>query len=193
MKVLKFGGTSVGDAKSLKHVVDIVKNSGEQQVVVVSALGGVTNILVEMAEIASARKNNYKEHLKTLEVCHLNPIQHFVPVTQQSVIISFLKSQLNQLEEILESLFTINELTPKSLAKVSSYGEVLSSTIIFHILKNQGCNVELKDARELLFTHTKNDREVVNHQLSSEKTCAFLAESKAAIALLPGFIAQDEE
>jgi len=98
MKVLKFGGTSVGDAKSLKHVVDIVKNSGEQQVVVVSALGGVTNILVEMAEIASARKNNYKEHLKTLEVCHLNPIQHFVPVTQQSVIISFLKSQLNQLE-----------------------------------------------------------------------------------------------
>ena len=193
MKVLKFGGTSVGDAKSLKHVVDIVKNSGEQQVVVVSALGGVTNILVEMAEIASARKNNYKEHLKTLEVCHLNPIQHFVPVTQQSVIISFLKSQLNQLEEILESLFTINELTPKSLAKVSSYGEVLSSTIIFHILKNQGCNVELKDARELLFTHTKNDREVVNHQLSSEKTCAFLAESKAAIALVPGFIAQDEE
>jgi aspartokinase/homoserine dehydrogenase 1 len=74
MKVLKFGGTSVGDAKSLKHVVDIVKNSGEQQVVVVSALGGVTNILVEMAEIASARKNNYKEHLKTLEVCHLNPL-----------------------------------------------------------------------------------------------------------------------
>lgn len=193
MKVLKFGGTSVADAKSLKHVIEIVKDSKEQQLVVVSALGGITNILVEMAKRASTRQTNYTEKLATLESRHLNPIKAFVPVTKQSGIISFLKSQLNELEEMLASIFTLNELTPKSLAMVSSYGEVLSSTIIFHILQHQGCSVELKDARELLFTHTVNDREVVDHQRSAKKTRAFLQKSQAAIALVPGFIAQDEE
>ena len=74
MKVLKFGGTSVANAKSLINVIDIITQSKDQVVVVVSALGGITNLLVEMSERASMRQNNYKEHLETLENRHLNPI-----------------------------------------------------------------------------------------------------------------------
>ena len=115
------------------------------------------------------------------------------PVTYQSESISYLKSQLNELEELLESLFTLNELTTKSLSKISCFGEILSSTIIFNILKHQGCDVILKDARQLLFTHSINDREVVNQELSAEKTTHFINQSKEDIILIPGFIAQDEE
>ena len=193
MKVLKFGGTSVANPQSLTHVIDIVKSTSEPQIVVVSALGGITNLLVEMAENASSGISNYKEHLSTIETKHLNQIEYFIPVTQQSESISFLKSQLNELEELLESIYTLNELTKKSLSKISSYGEILSSTLIFNILKHQDCNVTRKDATELLFTHTINDREVVNHKLSAEKTTAFLEETKNDIILVPGFIAQDEE
>ena len=75
MKVLKFGGTSVANAKSLINVIDIITQSKDKVVVVVSALGGITNLLVEMSERASMGQNNYKAHLETLENRHLNPIE----------------------------------------------------------------------------------------------------------------------
>ena len=184
MKVLKFGGTSVANPQSLTHVIDIINSSKERQVIVVSALGGITNLLVEMAAKASSGVPNYKAHIDTIETRHLELIEYFVPVTQQSEIISFLKSQLNELEEILESLFTLEEATQKSLSKISSYGEILSSTIIFHILKHQDCKVTLKDARSFLFTHTLNDREVVNHELSAKKIYLTLKKLSALSPML---------
>ena len=193
MKVLKFGGTSVADSNSISHVIEIIKKSNAtKQVVVVSALGGITNILIDMAEKASRGDSTFKNSLPILEERHLNPIQHFIPVTHQSEIISFLKTQLNNLEELLESLFTLQELTPKSLAKVSSYGEILSSKIIFQILKYANQDVVFKDARELLYTHEVNDREVIN-QTKSEQACKdFFNKETAEVILLPGFIATDE-
>ena len=193
MKVLKFGGTSVADSKSISHVIEIIKKSNAtKQVVVVSALGGITNILIDMAEKASRGDSTFKNSLPILEERHLNPIQHFIPVTHQSEIISFLKTQLNNLEELLESLFTLQELTPKSLAKVSSYGEILSSKIIFQILKYANQDVVFKDARELLYTHEVNDRDVIN-QTKSEQACKdFFNKETAEVILLPGFIATDE-
>lgn len=194
IKVLKFGGTSVADASSLSHVVDIVKSTDvTKQVVVVSALGGITNMLVEMAQRASNGLSNYKEYISELEKRHLNPIEHFIPVTHRSEVISFLKSELNTLEGVLESLYTLKELTPKSLSNISSFGELLSSKIIFNILKHQNLNIELIDARSLLFTHIINQREVINHQRSEKQTQSLITQSKANIILLPGFIASDEE
>lgn len=193
MKVLKFGGTSVANAKSLINVIDIITESKDQVVVVVSALGGITNLLVEMSERASMGQNNYKEHLETLENRHLNPIEYFIPLTHQSEIISFLKSQLNELEEVVESLYTLNELTSKSLAKILSYGEILSSTIIYNILKYKACDAVLKDSRELIFTYSIDDREIVNQKQSEKATKAFLKKNNSKIILIPGFIAQDEE
>lgn len=193
MKVLKFGGTSVADSKSLSHVVEIIKNSKDQrQLVVVSALGGITNLLVQMAENASSGKANFQETIQIIEERHLNPILHFIPVTNQSEVISFLKSQLNELEELIESMHTLRELTPKSLAKVCSYGEILSSKIIFHILKHTNFDVVLKDSRELLFTHEVNEREVVNHQKSKQACVSFLSNNSSQIILVPGFIASDQ-
>ena len=193
MKVLKFGGTSVATSESLKLVVEIIKKSTKQkQLVVVSALGGITNLLVEMATAASRGEKNFKAHIKTVEDRHLAIILDFIPVTKQSGSISFLKSKINELESVLESLFTLKELTSKSLAKISSYGEILSSTIIYDLFKYQGIDVTLKDSRDLLFTQIVNDREIIDHKKSSDKTQKFVKQETAAVIIVPGFIASDE-
>jgi len=194
MKVLKFGGSSVADSKSLSHVVEIIKISKkEQQIVVVSALAGITNILIEMAEKASKGKNQFQDTIKVIEKRHLTPILHFIPVINQSEVISFLKTQLNSLEEILESIHNLRELTSHSLAKISSFGEILSSKIIFHILQNSNLDIVLKDSRELLFTHKLDEREVVNHEKSKEACVAFASAISTKIILIPGFIASNEK
>ena len=71
MKILKFGGTSVANPEGLTRVIEIIKKNTEQLIIVVSAFGGVTNLLIEMAEQASKSNNNYKKNIKTIEEIHL--------------------------------------------------------------------------------------------------------------------------
>ena len=193
MKILKFGGTSVANPEGLTRVIEIIKKNTEQLIIVVSAFGGVTNLLIEMAEQASKSNNNYKKNIKTIEEIHLNQINFFIPVKQQSGIISFLKSKINELEDFLESLNTLKELTQKSLSKISSFGEILSSTIIYHVLKDSNLDADIADSRDILFTHKVNDREVINNKKSAKKTFSLLKNKKSKIIVIPGFIAQDEE
>ena len=100
-------------------------------------------------------------------------IDYFIPVTDHSEIKSFLKAQINELEEFLESLYTLNELTSKTNSKILSFGEILSSNIIFKILKQKGCDIIFKDTRELIFKKNINDREVVDDFLSEKKQSHF--------------------
>ena len=104
-----------------------------------------------------------------------------------------MKAQINELEEFLESLYTLNELTSKTNSKILSFGEILSSNIIFKILKQKGCDIIFKDTRELIFKKNINDREVVDDFLSEKKTISFLSENRNKIILLPGFIASDND
>ena len=192
MKVLKFGGTSVANPESLTRVIGIIKKNTEQLIVVVSAFGGITNLLIETAKQASQSNSNYKKNLKTIEDIHLNQISFFISLKQQSGVISFLKSKINELEDFLESLYTLNELTQKSLSKISSFGEILSSTIIYHVLKDLKFDVDLEDSRDILFTHRANGREVINNKKSAKKASLLLKNKNSKIIILPGFIAQDE-
>ena len=193
MKVIKFGGTSVANPDSLSLVIDIINRSNEKQLVVVSALSNLTDLLSEMAKSASNSEVNYKESLNIIEQRHKVLIDHFIPVTKQSEIKSFLKAQINKLEEILDSLFKLNELTSKSNSKILSFGEILSSNIIFKILKYNGNDVIFKDTRDIIFKKTVNGREVVDDFLSNKKTISFLKKNKHKITLFPGFIASDVE
>ena len=194
MKVLKFGGTSVANSESLEQVVNIIKSSTDQKIiVVVSALSGITNLLDEMAKMACKGNDNYKIHLPKIEERHLDIITSFISITKQSEIISFLKSNLNDLEAILESIFNLKELTLKSHSKTMSYGEVLSSVLVNEVLKNGGISSSLKDARELIFTSEVNEKEVVNHSKSKAQTKSILSKVTSKVTLVPGFIASDKD
>ena len=194
MKVLKFGGTSVANSKALYNVIDIIKqNKNQKIVVVVSALGGITDILSEMLNKAINKGNVYKTFLNLIEERHLEPIQKFIPLEKQSELISFLKSKINEIEDVLDAISIINEDSESIQAKVLSYGEILSSYIIYKILIKSKLNVELLDSKSIIKTKILNKKDVVNTELSKKNLLKEISEKEKNIYLMSGFIASDEK
>ena len=114
MKVLKFGGTSVANAKNITRVKDIVANTkSDSIVVVVSALGGITDLLLETADSASKQSETYKNILIEIENRHLQAARELIPINSQSRVLSKVKSELNTLETLLEGAYLIGEITPR--------------------------------------------------------------------------------
>ena len=133
MIVLKFGGTSVASAESLSFVKEIVQRNYSQkkkQVVVVSALGGITNSLLDMSHLAAAGNENYVDLFNEIEQRHLQLCNEIIPLVNRSATLTQTKVLLNDLEDILRGLFLVGELSPRSSDLVLSFGERLSSTII---------------------------------------------------------------
>ncbi len=134
MKVLKFGGTSVAKPENIIKIKNIISQEEQKIILVVSALGGVTDSLLEAGLLASQQDSNYKKVLITLEERHLQTVKELIPVTAQSKVLSKVKSEFNILETLLEGAFFIGEITPKLSDKIVSYGELLSSYIISEYL-----------------------------------------------------------
>ncbi|MEC7173425.1 MAG: bifunctional aspartate kinase/homoserine dehydrogenase I [Bacteroidota bacterium] len=191
MKVLKFGGTSVANSESLTNVIKIVKNQRSAIAVVVSALGGVTDLLMEMLSIAQSGQEKYKDISSKIEKQHLEIIKKFIPIEKQSAIISFLKKHLNELESRLDAINILEEATPKNNAIIVSYGEILSSKIIHEIFHFNGIESELKDSRDIIKTSLHNGIEIVNHQITEEKIKKFFKVKRSNVVLLPGFISSN--
>ena len=192
MKVLKFGGTSVANSKSLKKVLEIIKNQNEQIIIVVSALGGITDLLMEMLSLAQSRKENFKSNLALIEKRHLEPIKKCIPIQNQSSIISYLKKHLNELESLLDAIFLLEEVTVKNNSAVAAYGEILSSNIIYEILRYNGVKSKLKDARELIQTETHFEREIVNESVTVKQIKNYFDKNETDVTIIPGFIAKNK-
>ena len=123
MKVLKFGGTSVADSKSINNVISILKDNDEPLFIIVSAFGGITNLLQKC--IVSKGKS-VNEIINEIEQRHLEVIDNLSSLDKQSSLKSFLKQNLNELEDILDAISTIDEVTEKTISKVLTLGEILS-------------------------------------------------------------------
>jgi len=190
MKVLKFGGTSVAKAASLEKVFKIIQsNAGTPVVVVVSALGGVTDILVDLLQKAVHGESNFKTEIEELLNRHLEPIKHFIPVSKQSESISFIKAELNALEALLESVAQLQEETERIYSKVTAFGELLSSQLIHKLLKEQNIAATYLDARELIQTEPGNGYPVIHFENSTKKTKVAIEKSTHSVFIVPGFIA----
>ncbi|MGB5237346.1 MAG: bifunctional aspartate kinase/homoserine dehydrogenase I, partial [Flavobacteriaceae bacterium] len=114
MKVLKFGGTSVASADQIKQVKQIIADKQAQRVfVVVSALGGITDLLIKTSAMAAKRDEGFHEGARELEKRHLEAIKSLIPVKSQSGILSHVKTELNTLETLLEGAYLIGEITPR--------------------------------------------------------------------------------
>ena len=193
MKVLKFGGTSVADADQIRKVKDIIAAaSGERIFVVVSALGGVTDLLIHAAELASARDESYVDQAREIEKRHLSTIKALLPITAQSGILSKVKTELNTLDTLLEGAYLIGETTPRLLDRIVSYGELLSSYIISEYLISEGLDARLKDGRELIITDENYGKANVNHAISEKMCRTYFSNSTEQITLIPGFVASSE-
>ena len=192
MKVLKFGGTSVASSKSLKEVITILRNQNAPVIVVVSALGGITDVLVGMLQTAAKGSEEYKKAFKTLEERHLEPINAFLKGDAKASAESFLHQQLEELQTLLDAIHKVEEMTPKSVATISSFGEFLSSTIIEKVLQAAGLKCQLQDARTLIQTKMQQQKEVVDFGVTAAQVQAAWKAHQGEVLLVPGFIAANE-
>lgn len=192
MKVLKFGGTSVANAESLSNVLKIVQKQKGPAAVIVSALGGITDLLMEMLSSAQSGKQEYRKGFLEIETRHMNIIKTFVPIGYQSAIISFLKKNLNDLEAQLDAIHLLEEATPKNFATISSYGEILSSRIIQEVFLYNDIDSVYQDSRNLIKTVFHDGRQVLDQESSENAITSFFNENKSTTVLLPGYIASNE-
>ena len=188
MKVIKFGGTSVATSKSLKNVFSIIENEEQNTIIVVSALGGITDLL---HDFISSKGNSSVDYLKEIEKRHLEIIHGLSKVENQSSLLSFLKQQLNELETILEAVSTIDEITKKTISKVLSFGEILSSKIIFELLNQRGNDISYLDSREIIFTKYHNNNEIIDEEKTGISISNNIELIDSKLIIMPGFIATD--
>ena len=194
MKVLKFGGSSVANSENIKKVLNIVSDvsKNDSVIVVVSAFGKTTDALIKGAHLATKKDDEYKGVLKTLESHHFDVVRQLIPVKDQSSIISYVKQLFNQLETIYEGCYLLQELTPKTLAKISSFGELLSSYIIAKAADNSFKAV-YKDSRELLVASDDYLNGLVNFSVTNQNIQDHFGKTKASVTVMPGFVARTLE
>ena len=132
MQVLKFGGTSVANGDNIDKVVALVQKAltKDRTILVVSALGGVTDMLIQAGLAAAEGDDTYKEKLHVVEQRHLEAVRHLLPLTRQSSVLSLVKTKCNEIEDICNGVFLLNELSARTKDKIVSYGELMSSLII---------------------------------------------------------------
>ena len=193
MNVLKFGGSSVATAKTIQQVLQIVTNHSKNDslFVVVSALGGVTDLLLKAGTQAAANNNKYKETLSEIEKRHLDTVRDLIPVTEQSSVISNVKAKLNDLEALCEGAFLLSELSPKTSSVIASFGELLSSYIISEAAKAKNIDLILQDSRDYITT-VEAEKVTLNYEVTNKKITAFAKNNASKIVLFPGFVARTE-
>lgn len=189
MKILKFGGTSVSNAENIKKVQSIVKNASTSKIgVVVSAFGGVTDLLLTGLQLASTQNLDYKNKLNEIEKRHFKVIKNLFPIKAQSAILSSVKSELNNLEILLEGAFLIGEITPRLSDKIVSYGELLSSFIISEYFISEGLDTVLKDGRQLIITDENFGNANIDFNITYANCNNHFTNVKQLITIAPGFV-----
>ncbi len=180
----------MANPNNIRRVKAIVADTGEVPVaVVVSAFGGVTDLLLEGSRLASEQDPSYRESLKTLEDRHISAIKELIPIKSQSVVLSKVKTDLNRLETLLDGSFLIGELSSRLSDKILGYGELLSSYIISEFFIAEGLDAIYKDSRELILTDNHFGMAHVDLSGTNANCNAFFKENTHRITVLPGFVA----
>lgn len=194
MQVLKFGGSSVANAARFKTVIEIIEQSFKAKgkvVVVVSALGGTTDILLEGATKASKGDINYKEILNQNEQRHLNLVRELLPISEHSGVLTMVKKSCNEIEDICNGIFLLRELSERTRDTILSFGELLSSRILSSKFRSLHLNSEWKDSRDLILTDSDFGFAHVNFKNTNELIIHFFKDYQFDYCIVPGFIAKD--
>ena len=192
MKVMKFGGTSVGSVNSILNLKRIVEDAAAEEnvIVVVSALGGITDKLIKTAELAVNGDEAFKDELQQMVTRHHELIYSIISCEEKRTeLLQEVNMLLNELDNIYHGLALINNITPKSEATIVSYGERLSSRIVTALIDG----AVRYNARKFIKTEVKHGKNI----LASDTTEALIHEhfdnGTDRIIVVPGFISQDKD
>ena len=193
MQVLKFGGTSVANAGNINKAIQIIREAAQKDktVVIISALGGITDTLLQCGTMAAAGNETYKEKLQSAEQLHLETVKQLIPVTQQSSLLSLVKKLCNEIEDVCNGIFLLGELSPRTIDRILSYGELISSQIVSEGLRTAGIDNTWKDSRELIITDSMFTHAVVDFKTTNQLIHDYFSGSGERLFIVPGFVAAD--
>lgn len=188
MKVLKFGGTSVGTVDSLRNVKAIVESNSDRVIVVVSALGGLTDKLIATAK-AAAEGSDYTADYQAMIDRHHNIIEGIVAEEFREEVTATVDTLLEELGNIYKGVSLIRDLSPRTLDIIVSYGERLSSTIISRIING----ARLYDSRQFIKTLDQYGKHVLDNDATQKLVHQTFDDMDFKVALVPGFISTNAE
>lgn len=189
MNVLKFGGTSVATSESINKVVDIVAKARDRSrlVVVVSALGGVTNTLLRIAAVASTRDETWQDDLDDVQARHLQTVEELeLDADGQRAVSEIIETRFGELHELLRGVFLLRECSPRIQDAIVAYGERLSSHIVAAALNRSGVEAEPCDARKLIVTDATFGQAQVDFDVSFPRI-KNQVETSDAVQVVTGF------
>jgi aspartokinase/homoserine dehydrogenase 1 len=191
MNILKFGGTSLADASRIKDVIAIVKGYRKEHpeiILVISAMSGVTDKLVNLCEAISSRTKNFEEVLQELEQQHLQVLKRLLPVMQQPATFAEVMSLCNELSDIVKGASLVGEVTSRTRDLILSFGERLSAYVFTQAVKTEFPDVIYVDARKIIVTDSTYGQAKVDFE-SSNKLIRGFFESHKGVNVVTGFIA----
>ena len=194
MKIVKFGGSSVGSGQSIQNVLSILQNkyaSGEKFIVVSSAMSGVTNILTELAQIASEGKD-FKKGLIEIEQRHFTVIKEMITVKNQNPAFTQIKIFINEIEDLLQGVYSLRELSLQSKDLILSYGEKCSTFLLSQIAKQYFSESIYVDTSNLIKTDSNFGNARVHTPVTEHLLQEFYKEHSHQILFFTGFIASNE-
>ncbi len=190
MKVLKFGGSSVGKPESVKKVISIIENyykSKTPVAIVSSAFQGVTDELILLSKKAVSRDNSYLGTLHKLRLRHLNAVEELIESEKRKQALNYTSELFDQLKSILEGVYLLKELTPRISDTILSFGERLSCSIIAETLKSYNIKCDFVDSTNLIKTDENFGHAKVNYAVTN-KIISDHFKKKSAIQIVTGFI-----
>ncbi len=191
MKVLKFGGTSVGSVESILSVKRIVEAQTEPVIVVVSALGGITDKLIRTSQMAVEGDPLYQKSFWEIAERHEEMINTVIPAGKdRDTLLAVVKGQLEELRSIYQGVYLIRDLSQKTQAAIVSYGERMSSRIVSCLIEG----AEWFDSREFIKTHRQNGKNILSTDLTNELVREKLKIGDGKLRfIVGGFISTDQD
>lgn len=200
MKVLKFGGSSVGNAENIEKVVEIVKNSikTDSCSVVLSAMQGTTDGLIDITRTAEKGDDAFRLKIRDLEAKHTSTARALLGENSSNGVFDFIENRFNELRSICEGVYLLRELSARTLDRVVSFGEILSTKIISAKFNLLGIENVWKDSRQIIRTDSNFGYATVDFAKTNELIRQFFADQiqnlkseTRNLVVLPGFIASD--
>jgi aspartokinase/homoserine dehydrogenase 1 len=193
MKVLKFGGSSVGNAENIEKVIAIVSKAVETDscVVALSAMSGTTDGLINIAKLAEGHDESFRGSIKELEEKHVSAARTLLGADSQDGIFDFIENRFNELRSICEGVFLLRELSPRTLDRVVSFGEILSTRIVSAKMSSLGVENVWVDARQLIRTDSNFVNANVDFTETNKRINDFVSGSTSKLFIIQGFIGSD--
>jgi aspartokinase/homoserine dehydrogenase 1 len=188
MKILKFGGTSVGSSERIKELASLLKSRTDRPlVVVVSAMSGVTDCLIQLVKQAELGETQFEANLEKLIKKHTDVISDLA--SSNKSLIAEIEVLSKDLGKALQGISLLKESTPRSKDLVISFGELLSAKIVAAVCTAEGVDSKFLDARELIVTDNRFSNARVDFEATYPKITSAISDEKI-IPIIPGFIAR---